>query len=184
MVQQGHLATTGALHYRSRKANFTINPTNAPALYAYALNTNSSTQYYISWNGVTEVRSWRIYTSIGSSSSDPKFTALATMVKNGFETTYTANSYHEWSIIEALDASGKGLRNSTRVVQTFVPSRQLAAMCDEGGCPVATAYSPGPTLASVAVSKRHSYRHSEKLQDGRDGEGSKCQGSRDTGLLM
>jgi hypothetical protein len=108
MVQQGHFATTGAMHYRSRKANFTIHPTNAPSIYTYALNTNHSTQYCVSWNGATEVRGWRIYTASGSSSSNPKFKVLATVAKEGFETIYTANSYHQWSIVQALDASGKG----------------------------------------------------------------------------
>lgn len=139
MVQQGHFATTGAMHYRSRKANVTIHPTDAPALYTYALDTNSSTQYYVSWNGATEVRGWRFYSVSGSSSSD------------GFETIYTANSYHQWSIVEALDATGNGIRNSSRVVETFVPGQALAAMCDESGCATATGYSSTPTIASVRL---------------------------------
>jgi hypothetical protein len=149
MVQQGHFATTGAMHYCSRKANVAIHPTDAPALYTYALDPNSSTQYYVSWNGATEVRGWRFYSASGSSSSDPKFEVLATAAKKGFETIYTANSYHQWSIVEALDARGKGLRNSSRVVETFVPGQALAAMCDESGCATATGYSSTPTVASV-----------------------------------
>jgi hypothetical protein len=151
MMQQGHFATTGAMHYRSRKANVTIHPTDAPALYTYALDTNSSTQYYVSWNGATEVRGWRFYSVSGSSSSDPKFEVLATVAKNGFETIYTANSYHQWSIVEALDATGKGIRNSSRVVETFVLGQALAAMCDESGCATATGYSSTPTVASVRL---------------------------------
>jgi hypothetical protein len=154
MVQQGHFATTGAMHYRSRKANFTIYPTDAPAMYAYALNTSSSTQYYVSWNGATEVRGWRIYSSTGNYGSNPKIKKLATVPKKGFETMYTAANYHKWSIVEALDAHGKGIRNSSRVVETFVPSKKLAAMCDEEGCPDAQGYSFGPTVAGIPHQRR------------------------------
>ena len=150
LLQQGHFATTAAMAYRSRKANFTIHPTDAPSLYAYALNANSSTQFYMSWNGATEIRGWRIYTATGSSSQNPKFKELASFPKSGFETIYTAKDYHQWAIVEALCADGNGIKNSSRVVETFMPGQQLAAVCDEEGCPSATAYSgSGPTIASV-----------------------------------
>jgi hypothetical protein len=123
-------------------------------MYAYALNTSSSTQYYVSWNGATEVRSWRIYTSTGSSSSNPKVKKLATVPKEGFETTYTAASHHQWNIVEALDAHGKGIQSSSRVVETFVPSEKRAAKCEEGGCPGAQAYIFGPTVAGIPHPKR------------------------------
>ena len=51
--------------------------------------------------------------------------------------------------MEALYADGSGIRNSSRVVETFVPGTALAAMCDEGGCSSATGYSSQPTVASV-----------------------------------
>jgi hypothetical protein len=35
------------------------------------------------------------------------------------------------------------------VVETFVPGQELAAMCDESGCPSATDYSSQPTVANV-----------------------------------
>jgi len=46
----------------------------------------------------------------------------------------SAPKYHAWPFIEALDASGKSLRNSTQTTQAFVPSRSLATSCnaDEG----------------------------------------------------
>src|SRR5207248_3321225 len=80
IVQQGYFATTGAMHYRSQKANFTIHPTDAPSLYAYALHENSSTQFYMSWNGATEARGWCIDTT-GSLSQDLKFKKLASLPK-------------------------------------------------------------------------------------------------------
>ena len=139
------------MHYRSRKANITLHPTDAPSLYAYALDNNSATHFYVSWNGATEVRAWRIYAATGpSSQTDPTFTELASFAKEGFETLYTAPGFQRWSIVEALYADGSGARNSSRVVETFVPGAELAAQCDEAGCPSATAYSgAGPTIASM-----------------------------------
>jgi len=154
MAQQGHFATMGEMHCRSRKANFTIYPTDTPAIYPYALNTSSSTQYYVTLNDTTKVQSWRIYTSTDSSNSNPKFKKLTTVPKEGFETMYTAG-YHQWSIVKALDVHGKGIRSSSRVVETFVPSEKLAAMCEEGGCPDAKGYdfgNSGGYLASEAQS--------------------------------
>ena len=152
MVQQGHFATTGSMHYRSRKSNFTITPTDAPAVYAYALNSSTPTVYYISWNGATETAQWRIYTGSSGNITSGGFTELVTVPKVGFETTYTAQGYQQYSIIEALDTSGKGLRNTTRVVQTFVPSQLLASSCDKSGCAAASGYGAGgPSIASGQV---------------------------------
>jgi hypothetical protein len=79
---------------------------------------------------------------------------LATVLKEGFETTYTAANHHQWSIVEALDAHKKGIRSSSRAVETFVPSEKLAAMCEEGGCPDAKGYSFGPRVVGIPHPKR------------------------------
>lgn len=148
MVQQGHFATTGAMHYRSRKSNITLTPTDAPTAYVYALSSSSPTVYYMSWNGATETTQWRIYTSASGDSSS-SFTRLTTVPKNGFETVYTDSGYHQYSIIEALDASGNGLRNTSRIFETFVPGAVLANSCDEGGCAIASGYlDDGPSVAT------------------------------------
>jgi hypothetical protein len=79
---------------------------------------------------------------------------LANVPKEGFETTYTVARHHQWSIVEALDAHEKGIRTSSRVVETFVPSEKLAAMCEEGGCPDAQGFGFGPTVAGITHPKR------------------------------
>ncbi len=143
MVQQGHFASEGAMHYRAFKYNFTSNPTDAPALYTYALNTSAPTSYWMSWNGATKVASWRVYSS---DDRDGPWTVVGTVKKNGFETMFTAQEYYPWSIVESLDAEGKRLRNSTRAIRTFVPSAELAAACNGLGCPNATSIpTPSPT---------------------------------------
>ena len=146
MVQMGYFAIEGAMHYRAFKQNFTSNPTDAPALYAYALNTSTSTTYWMSWNGATKVASWRVYS--GPTQNGP-WNQVGWIQKNGFETQYTATGYYPWSIVEALDANGKSLRKSIRSIRTFVPSQELAAVCDGQGCPAATAYSSGTASSNL-----------------------------------
>lgn len=165
MVQQGHFATEGSMHYRAFKYNFTSNPTDAPALYTYAHNTSAPTSYWMSWNGATEVASWRLYSSTAKTGP---WTVIGTTKKNGFETSYTSSQYHAWSLVESLDASGQPLRNSTRPIRTFVPSSELAAKCNGLGCPSVSSYSgssgsssqtgssssPTSTSAGAALPKR------------------------------
>jgi len=137
MVQQGHFATTGSMNYRAFKQNFTTNPTDAPALYTYAHNTSTGTVYYMSWNGATKVAQWRIY---GADSPNGTWVVLDTVPKAGFETVYTAPKYYGWALVESLDADANALRNNTRPIRTFVPGPDLAAVCDNSQCPVATSY--------------------------------------------
>lgn len=145
-VLQAYFATTGAMNYRAYKFNWTATPTDAPAAYVYAHNTTAPTTYYMSWNGATEVSTWRIYTSADPSKG---FQRLAKVDKNGFETIYTAQKYQAWSIIEAVAANGSGLANTSSYAQTFVPSDALAASCSDSQCPIAKSYS-SPTSIVLA----------------------------------
>jgi hypothetical protein len=141
MVQAGHFAYyPSSMSYRSFKFNYTTDPTDAPAAYVYAHNKTAKTVVYVSWNGATEVRRWTVYK--GESKSGP-WKSVGTVKKNGFETVWTAPGYQAWTLVEAVDADGRGLRNLTRGVETFVPGEVLARACDSRGCPVATGYSSG-----------------------------------------
>jgi hypothetical protein len=137
MVQEGHFATEGAMNYRAFKGNWTGHPRDGPALYTYARNESTPTRYWVSWNGATEVAKWKIYSS--NSRTGP-WTVVGTINKNGFETAYTAGKYWPWSIVESLDKNNKAIRNSTRAIRTFVPSQELASICDVNGCPSASVY--------------------------------------------
>lgn len=131
MVLEGHFATTGSMSYRAFKHNFTSNPRDAPALYAYAHNESAATSFWVSWNGATKVDRWRIYTS--ESTAGP-WSIADTFDKNGFETQLTVPEFHPWSLVESLDIDGNPLKNSSRPVRTFVPGPQLAAACDALAC--------------------------------------------------
>jgi hypothetical protein len=147
MVFAATFASTGALQYRAYKFNFTSHPTDAPTAFAYAHNTSAPTTFWISWNGATAPTKWRVYTT-----SDPATqpaTLLATIPKDGFETTYTAPSYHAWCIVEAVAQNGTGLANTTTFISTFVPSAILADSCNEEQCPLVTEYSSQPTVLAA-----------------------------------
>ena len=167
LVQTGHFAYASSMSYRNFKFNYTTNPTDAPAAWVYAHNTSAQTTYYVSWNGATEVRSWKIYSGLAK---DGPWSVVDTVQKNGFETTFTAKGYHAWTLIEAVDGSGQGIRNMTRAVRTFVPGTELAKVCDAYSCPVASGFSKpsasgsgngtknpgakGPTSGAVALKGR------------------------------
>ena len=148
MIFEGHFATSDSMNYRGFKYNFTTNPTDAPASYAYAYNDSAPTIFYMSWNGATQAAKWRIYTS---DTKQGPFEAIGTVMKQGFETVYTSPQYHAWSIIESLDADGKHLRNSSRPLKTFMPGPSLAAFCNATECPTVVGYNS--TATATASSK-------------------------------
>lgn len=123
------------MNYRAYKvplANLTLQPTDAPALYTYARTTSSNTVYYVSWNGASEIARWRI---LSRGACDDTWSELAVVDKEGFETTYRAEEYVEFGMVEALFENGTGIRNSTlKGTRTFVPSALLADSCGEDGC--------------------------------------------------
>ena len=134
-------ATTGALHYRAYKFNFTSNPSDQPALYTYALNSTSATTYYVSWNGATEVDSWTFY----SGASPDTLTQVGNTKKNGFETVASQATFYAYTIAEAVARDGSKLRNST-LTSTFVPGSTLALSCNSIQCPMIGGFSVEPQV--------------------------------------
>lgn len=137
-------ATIGTMNYRAYSFEWDGNPATPPALYAYSRTPSTPTLLAVSWNGATEVASWRFYG--GASPSEP-LQPIGTAEKRGFETRFTAAAFHAYTSVEALDANGVSLANST-VQRTFVPGAAVAQVCDDVQCPVATAYST-PTPARL-----------------------------------
>lgn len=137
-VLLAQFATGTAQNYRAFSADWNATPSSTvPDVYAYALTTNASTRAYVSWNGATSVSSWRFY---GAQNVGEGFEAVGETDKNGFETFWQAPIFYQWIRVEALDADGNTLRNSS-FTPTFVPSEVLASSCDDAGCAVASGYS-------------------------------------------
>jgi hypothetical protein len=111
-----------ASSYRAKKIStsaWTGNPDSTPAIFTYANSTSLPTTFYVSWNGATEVASWRFYG--GNTTSAVRLVAVGSAARSGFETAFTASGFFPYGFAEALDARGRQLGRS-RVVPTFVPS--------------------------------------------------------------
>ena len=85
---------------------------------------------YASWNGATDVASWRFY---GSPSEDRPFEETAFVAKDGFETRATAPVFVHHAYVEALHADGSVLGRSS-TVKTKVPKPEWAPLCSELRC--------------------------------------------------
>ena len=120
------------MNYRAYSFNgWNSTPANTvPSVYSYAVNDTAPTHIYTSWNGATEVATWRYYGSLNIGDS---FDQIGGSLKSGFETLWVAPEYHAWVMVEAVSSDGTSLRNSS-FVPTFVPSATLAGACNETGC--------------------------------------------------
>ena len=127
-----HASIPSGSSYRAFKSKWIGWPVFPPALWTYARTTSSSkTVCYVSWNGATEVHSWRFYTS--ASKAGP-FVSAGICPKSGFETNCTLPDYSSWVMAEGLATNGSSLRNSS-IVATWSPGPALAALCSDMDCP-------------------------------------------------
>ncbi|KAK2037022.1 hypothetical protein LZ31DRAFT_571080 [Colletotrichum somersetense] len=86
--------------------------------------------FHVSWNGATDVESWRVY---GAQHPDGPFSQVTQVPKNGFETTITAEHHYVKAYVEAISSNDKVLGKSD-VVATFVPSEAVGIQCDDMWC--------------------------------------------------
>lgn len=124
--------------YRSNKYNWTAQPLTKPALFTFSKNGVDRMAFFVSWNGATEVRSWRFYT--GKSANGP-WELAGYIKKSGFETEYHIKSFAQWTYAEAVDKDRRPLENSA-IIRTFVPSEKLRQFCDDRGCKYADPVPP------------------------------------------
>jgi hypothetical protein len=94
--------------YRAYRLQWTGTPTGAPAVAASTSGT--TTDVYVSWNGATQVASWRV---LAGSAADA-LEAVTTATKQGFETQIAIASAPYVSV-QALDAAGHPLGISSVV---------------------------------------------------------------------
>jgi hypothetical protein len=70
------------------------------------------TRVYVSWNGATRVRSWRVWSA---TSQDDEPVLLTTAPKDGFETAVLVDDDGPYYIVEALDGDGRVIGTSALV---------------------------------------------------------------------
>jgi hypothetical protein len=127
-------------NYRAYTFNWTGRPLEDPTLVLPAQIQNSSSPItaYVSWNGATEVQTWRFWGSINNQSG---FETLGEVQKNGFETSWTNSTYIPFVFAEALASDGTSLGNSS-----IVGVERRAA----NGTTIEPESSPLPTTSSIS----------------------------------
>ncbi len=112
----------GGSSYRAFRFPWSGHPLWQPAVSARVLSGEDQTAVFASWNGATDVASWRVLAGTDAGS----MTAQATVPATGFETSVTyPESYHEhkseYVAVEALDAAGRMLAISPTIKPAPAP---------------------------------------------------------------
>jgi hypothetical protein len=108
-VVEGRYMKKGIDSYRAFRSPWVGLPTDKPAV--VARRSGSATVVSMSWNGATEVKTWRIKAGPNATSTAP----IATVEMSGFETTMRAATTQPFVQVEALDAAGTVIGTSSAV---------------------------------------------------------------------
>ncbi len=98
----------GGYSYRAFRYPWVGRPLTLPSV-ATTHDQPGQTTVHVSWNGATDVASWKV-------TAGPRANALRsvrTVARTGFETAITVPALTGWVAVEALDARGKTLAGST-----------------------------------------------------------------------
>jgi len=98
------------LTYRATLEQWVGEPLSPPL--GAARRSGGSTTVYASWNGATEVGSWRVLAAAGTA----PMTAVASAARAGFETAIPVPQGHDSFEVQALGAGGKVIGVSRRFV--------------------------------------------------------------------
>jgi hypothetical protein len=88
--------------YRGYRFQWTGTPGVPPAIAASASGATGPVSVYASWNGATQVASWRVLAGASANTLAP----VATAPRSGFETAITTPGPEAYVAVQALDASG------------------------------------------------------------------------------
>ena len=94
--------------YRSYRFPWTGTPADLPAVVASAAG--GTTNVYVSWNGATEVASWRVLAGVSTDSLE----VVSTAAKQGFETQIPI-APQPYVAVQALNSAGRALATSSVV---------------------------------------------------------------------
>jgi Arylsulfotransferase (ASST) len=106
----------GTSSYRAFRFPWSGRPSSQPAVNARVLATEDQTAVFASWNGATDIASWRVLAGLEPNSLEPQATARF----GGFESTITypenyLEHHVEYVAVQALDAKGDVLGTSPTV---------------------------------------------------------------------
>ncbi len=110
LLFDAHLPYTEAF-YRGFRFPWSGRPSSPPAVAANLNNTGEETIVHMSWNGATEVASWRVLAG-----KDPKsLTPQTTIAAAGFESSTILTKKYAYAAVQALDSAGRVLGTSPAV---------------------------------------------------------------------
>jgi hypothetical protein len=98
-------------NYRGFRSAWRGRPLSAPAVSANLNNTGEQTIVHMSWNGATEVASWRVLTRESAGSLKPQ----TSVASSAFEDSAILPEKSRYIAVQALDASGHVLATSQTV---------------------------------------------------------------------
>jgi hypothetical protein len=100
--------------YRGFRFPWSGRPSSPPAILANLNNTAEETIVHMSWNGATEVASWRVLAGKRAAS----LAVQATIPARGFESSTILPKKYAYAAVQALSAAGNvlGTSNTTRVI--------------------------------------------------------------------
>jgi Arylsulfotransferase (ASST) len=101
----------GDQSYRAYRFPWTGTPTGAPAVAASASSSSAPVTVYASWNGATEVASWRVLAGPSAKQLAP----VASGARSGFETAIATPGAEAYVQVQALNAAGAVLGTSAAV---------------------------------------------------------------------
>lgn len=110
LLFDAHLPTKDE-SYRGYRFEWTGTPPSAPAVAASAASASSPVSVYASWNGATNVASWRVLAGASAATLAP----VALAPRSGFETTIATPAPAAYVAAQALDATGAVLGTSPTV---------------------------------------------------------------------
>lgn len=143
--------TAPTTSYRAYRFPWFGQPTTVPAL-AASSGADGVTTVYASWNGATDVASWRVLAGAGPGGLQP----VGGAPKRGFETAIPVHSEQPEFEVQALGSSGQVLSSSgvlstgTNRISIFGHSAFISPG-GMGGLPVGC-FSPRPCRTSATVS--------------------------------
>jgi hypothetical protein len=97
--------------YRGYRFSWTGTPPSAPSIAASASGATATATVYASWNGATNVTSWRVLAGASASTLAP----AAAATRTGFETAITTPGAAPYVAVQALDATGAVLGTSKTI---------------------------------------------------------------------
>ncbi len=96
------------ISYRGFRFPWSGRPSSPPAVVANLNNTGEETIVHVSWNGATEVASWRVLAGEHPKSLTPRTTIAAA----GFESSTILPKQYAYAAVQALDSAGRVLGTS------------------------------------------------------------------------